>query len=151
MGGMEGKLSLTRAQKQALVSLVLLSRQSRVAGFKRWDIGQFAKNDCSSYPMGTMRALQRRGFAEPVSDEAVSLVESGQCRCGCDLWRPTKLGDEVVSSMKVVGRTKLPKTPSLKDLQNMLGAGDGPEDAFWKNGEEPPPFDPNSKQQRTDI
>ena len=95
-------MKLTKPQRTALAALAQLHLYSRAAGFKRWDIGRIAKSSCSSYPLATMTALWRLGFAAPLSDETVELVRSGQCRCGCDLWRITADGEAALGSMRVV-------------------------------------------------
>lgn len=143
---------LSLPQKKAIVALVLLARCSRQAGFARWDIGKVSKQNCSSYPVKTMRAIQRAGLCEPVCDVALELVENGLCRCGCDLWKPTEQGRKYVESLKVVGqmprkRRQLSNEEIRQRIDGIFGGDSGPQEG-WKQGKEPPEFDPNSPSQR---
>lgn len=92
---------LTRYVKQAIGSLWLLSVESKRAGYKRiemaWRIGQD-----SGFTVRAMRTLQARGLVEPVCDVSVELVETGQCQCGCDLWRITEKGRQYAASLPLV-------------------------------------------------
>lgn len=142
------KKELTKPQLRALVALHLLSQQSKADCFSRWQIGQVAKHDCSSFPIKTMRALWSRGLVEPLEDLAVTLVESGRCRCGCDVWRITADGTAEAAKHKTVGRR--PKTSlgmSDADRARLWGLGDDVQDRWWRDGN-PPDFDPNSDSQR---
>jgi len=95
-------MDLTKPQQKALVSLLILRSKSRAAGFSRWAMGRISRQDFGSYPIKTLRALQRNGFVRPVNDEAVELVETGECRCGCDLWFATVQGHAHVLELNVV-------------------------------------------------
>ena len=138
---------LTLPQKKAIVALVMLAKQSRRAGFSRWELGRASKHSCSSYPTKTMRSLQRAGLCEPVCNTALELVETGQCRCGCDLWKPSDKGKEYVGSLKVVGKVTPSRQLSDEELRRLFGGESDPQEG-WQRGDAPPEFDPNSPSQR---
>ncbi len=93
--------SLTKPQTRALVALVLLSQESRRAGYMRREIRLRSDWSLASFPTRTMRALQRLGYVRPLCDTALQLVESGACRCGCDMWQATDEGKAYVSTLRV--------------------------------------------------
>ena len=96
-------LKLTKPQLSALVALVRLRDDSRAnnAAFSRHQMAQLSRGDGNSYPVKTLRSLYSRGLVAPVSDEALELVETGRCRCGCDLWYPTERGIGHVAHLNV--------------------------------------------------
>ena len=49
-----------------------------------------------------MKILQEANLVVPEHELAVSLVESEQCRCGCDAWKITEVGKSVVEKLNVV-------------------------------------------------
>lgn len=98
---------ITKPQQRAVCALLILHTEApKVAAFSRYDMGRVSKGLGCSYPVSTMRRLWAAGYVEPLEDLAVELVETGRCRCGCDLWKITDKGREYCGSLDVrfVGR-----------------------------------------------
>lgn len=92
---------MTEPQKKALCATYILHKEVRHSGFSRYQIGSVARGSPQGYPLMTMYALWREGLVEPVDDHAAHLVETKQCSCGCDRWRITSKGIELVSGWNI--------------------------------------------------
>lgn len=102
-----GEIKLSLEQTKALAGLRLLHNKSRRdVYFNRVTIGAMAKHSFQSFKVATMRRLQKHGLVETLSDERVSMVESGECRCGCDQWRLTEAGFARTDQMNIVHAKK---------------------------------------------
>lgn len=92
---------LTEPQTKALCALARLRHTKGDHFFLRWEAGQLARWDCNSYPIKTMRALERHGYVENDSEAMVLAVETGRCRCSCDRWRITPSGMAHVLTLNI--------------------------------------------------
>lgn len=89
------KRLLTKPQRKALVALIVLEQKHGSIGFSRPDVSRTIHGGCSGYPLKSMLALRDEGLVRPISSEAVELVQTEICRCGCDRWAATELGKEL--------------------------------------------------------
>lgn len=121
---------LTRAQIKALAAIYILSKRHHgCSAHSRGEVGRVARGDYNSYPLATMKALWRAGLVKPLVPEAVELVGSGECRCGCDRWVITAEGNLRAEELNI-------KTPEKKQAPKGttgLAGGDG----WWLEDDDP--------------
>jgi hypothetical protein len=133
-------MSLTAHQLRCLGALAALIEQKRnpTPFYKRWDIGGVVYSTSQGVHLKTMMRLRDRGLVRSEIEQAVDLVYSRICTCGCDRWTLTESGRDELRRQNV----KVPELPKLRRPTGVGtglgfgGFGDDPtfEADWWKNG-----------------
>jgi hypothetical protein len=78
--------------------------------FSRWDIGRIVYGHIQGIHLKTMVRLFEAGLVRPEVEQAVDLVATGTCTCGCDRWTLREQGWDELRRNNVKVPT-LPKAP----------------------------------------
>lgn len=124
---------LTSHQKKVLVALAVMEQSTgmKVTLQSRWQIGSRVYGHAQGIAPSTMISLQRRSLVENDDENAVEYVVQGRCKCGCDRWRLTDAGREMVKTFKVAGTCygvgAMGPIMSLEDFKKLYGTEDFPQ------------------------